>query len=260
MSPPLREETFRELISIVERLGSKASFRRILFEANARGVLSWHRTLRRYLDLLVLGEVLRVREKDVGSVNPRQTYTLISKAPRLWTGSKVLQLEGLNWEIADNDLYQVKVDLSALARARLLKMDGRRILATCVEDALVYNLKRDLEEETGGIELVAGMLATRPVDLSYLLRRADALRIGEVVRSLMERLIEIFTGKVGDAEAKTFMETRKRFLTIAKTYRERGLIQLLDRHARRKSQVRIVAGLSPAQIVSAAGKQLGVSG
>jgi len=231
-----------------------------MLEANVRGVLSWHRTLRRYLDLLVQAGVLRVREKDVGSVNPQQTYTLTSKKPKLWTGVRVLQLHGLNWDAQIQGPDRVQTDLSALARARLHTMEGRKILATGLEDTLAYELKKDADEQTGRAELVVAILATRPVNLAYLLKRADLLQIGRTTRLLLRKMVQVYTGSVEDMDARTFLETRKRFLTIARVYRDKGLIRLLDAPGRGGDGLAIVDSISPVQIVSAAAKQLGASG
>lgn len=260
LSPPLKEETLQEIISIVEGLGAKASFRRIMVEANVRGVLSWHRTLRRYLDLLVQAGVLRVKEKDVGSVNPQQTYTVASKKPKLWTGVRVLQLHGLNWDTPVQGPDRLETDLAALARAKPYIMEGRKILATGVEDTLAYELKKDADEQTGRAELVVAILATRPVDLAYLLKRAELLQIGKTTRLLLRKMIRVYNGFVEDMDARTFLETRKRFLTIARVYRGKGLIRLLDGPGRGRDGLSIVDSISPVQIVSAAAKQLGASG
>ncbi len=261
MAPSLREETADQLVHIVRRLGSQASFGRILLEANSRGVLSWHRTLRRYLDLLVLGGVLKVREEDVGSVNPRQTYTFQRGKPSVWSGLGVLSLHGLNWETTGMDIYSVTTDISGLLRSKLNKLDGKSVLTAALEDAVVHELKEDLERKnTGRTELVAALLATKTVDLPYLLRRADERKIGQATRLLIRKLTDTFTSLPGEAEGRTFLQTRNRFLRILRLYSARGHLKLIDRPGKGRVGIKTVRSLSPSQLVSAAGKQLGVQG
>ena len=107
MFPPLKESTAQFLVYAVKRLGAEASFGRILLEVNREGVLAWHRTLRRYLDLLVQGPVLRVEKRNVGSVNPQQLYTVRNKQAIVWTGSRVLKEFGLRRDVEDSDMYAV---------------------------------------------------------------------------------------------------------------------------------------------------------
>ncbi len=80
--PLLRIDTARRILQTVAKLKAQASFRVLLLEANSQGMITDHRTLRRYLDLLVQSGLLKVREKDVGPVNPQQLHTPAgSKAP-----------------------------------------------------------------------------------------------------------------------------------------------------------------------------------
>lgn len=65
-----------KLTANVEALDGSASFINIMREAAHAGLVREHKTLRHYLDLLVRGKVLRVRTRDVGSVNLQQLYTV----------------------------------------------------------------------------------------------------------------------------------------------------------------------------------------
>ena len=127
MSPPLEESTAQFLVYAVKRLGAEASFGRILLEANREGVLAWHRTLRRYLDLLVQGPVLRVEKRNVGSVNPQQLYTVRNKQATVWTGPRVLKEFGLRRDVEDSDMYAVEIDLEGLIQENRRKPKGRTV-------------------------------------------------------------------------------------------------------------------------------------
>jgi hypothetical protein len=260
MAPSLRQETAREIISIVKKLEARASFRTILVEANSTGVIADHRTLRRYLDLLVQARVLKVRERDVGSVNPQQLYTAIDSKTHLWVGPVAMRLHGLNWDVPDNQLYQITTDLEAMVRGRSQTVQEKTRLVASLEDVLIHELKRDSEEETGTTELVAAMLATRTLDLPYLLRRADGLTIGRTTRLLFRKITETFTSLPGDAEGRTFLEARARFLKILRYYNSKGVLRLVETPGKRRHGLTAVQSLTPAQIVSATGKQLGISG
>lgn len=260
MAPPLRHDTASQIVRFVGKLRGQASFGRILVEANRQGVIAWHRTLRRYLDLLVQARVLKVRERDVGSVNLQQLYTLSDSSPRLWTGLAALRLHGLNWEVSDKELYQVNTDLEATVRAKAFSIMGKEKLVAGLEDTLVHELERDAVEQKGVTELVAAMLATRTVDLPYLLRRADAHRMGQTVRRLIQKIAETFTSLPGDAEGRVYLEARTRFLKILREYNSRGVFKLVETRGVGRRGLALVENLSPDQIVSIAGKQLGVQG
>ncbi len=260
MPPLLRESTAAELVRIIEDSKKPVSFGQILVQANLQGVLSWHRTLRRYLDLLVQSRLLKVEERDVGSVYPQQLYTIQHVKARLWTGLEALALHGLNWDTPSSDLYPVLTDLAALVRSRPLARKLMTRLITGLEDSLAYELQRDLARQSGGTELVAGLLATRPVDLAYLLRRSDLLGIGWSTRQLMNRIVDTYLSIPQDVDGRIFLQTRERFLKLQHLYATRGSLRLLETPGRGRLGISLVKGLSPAQIVSASGKQLGVTG
>ncbi len=260
MPPLLRESTAAELVRIIKESEKPISFGQILVQANLRGVLSWHRTLRRYLDLLVQSRLLKVEERDVGSVNPQQLYTIQHVKARLWTGFEALAFHGLNWDTPSSDLYPVLTDLAALVRSRPLARKSMTRLFTGLEDSLAYELLRDLARESGGSELVTGLLATRPVDLAYLLRRSDLLGIGGSTRQLMSRIVDTYLSIPQDVDGRVFLQTRERFLKLQHLYATRGSLRLLETPGRGRLGIGLVKGLSPAQIVSASGKQLGVTG
>ena len=90
-----------QLTKVVEALGDAASFRNLMLETARIGVFKKHETLRRYLDLLVKGKVLRMRTRNVGSVNLQQLYSVKSKKPEVCVGPAILLRYGLNWEVPD---------------------------------------------------------------------------------------------------------------------------------------------------------------
>lgn len=260
MSPPLRESIASEIIAIVRSQGSQASFGTILVEAQRRGTLMWHRTLRRYLDLLVQGGVLLEKKRDVGSVNPQQLYRLTKEKPMVHVGPKILELHGLNWDTPLRGVYLATTDLPGLLRSKPLVLSGRHRLAASREDSLAYEVKRDADKTTGTLELVSALAATQTLDLPYLLRRSDELKIGRTVRLLFQKIIQTFTGTPLDGDARIFLTTRERFLQILRQYSKQKALSLLETPGKGARGIRMVEALTPDHIVNAAGKQLGITG
>lgn len=259
MAPPLKASTAQYLVRTVKRLGREASFSRLLLEANREGVLAWHRTLRRYLDLLVLGQMLKVEKRDVGSVNPQQLYTVQKKQATVWAGPRVLKERGLNRDTEDSDTYTVEIDLEGLVRSTPIQINGQTRLAACLEDSIVYELRRDRIEHTGGRELATALLATRSLDLPYVLRRSDKLGLS-TTKLLLRSIINTFTSLPGDSDGQTFLSTRENFLRILRQYSARGFLKLLDENPVQTPRQRHAKPSSTGWIVAAAAKQLGVSG
>ncbi len=260
MSPPLREATAQEIITIIDSQGSQASFSTILVEAQRRGALAWHRTLRRYLDLLVQGGVLTETKRDVGSVNLQQLYSITRQKPTVYAGLKVLELYGLNWDTPLRSLYPVRTDVVGLLRSKSVTLSGRQVLAASKEDSLAHEVRRDADKTAGTLELVSALAATQTLDLPYLLRRSDELEIGRTVRLLFQKLIQTFSGIFLDADGKIFLATRERFLQILRQYSKQKALTLLETPGRGAYGIKIVESLTAEHILNAAGKQLGITG
>jgi len=260
LSPPLRKTIAEEIINIIRSQGGQATFGTILVEAQRRETLAWHRTLRRYLDLLVQGGVLTEKKRDVGSVNPQQLYSPTEKKPTVFSGPKILELYGLNWDTPLRTLYPVSTDIAGLLRSRPLVLSGRPRLAASMEDSLAHEVRRDVDKTTGTLELVTALAATRTLDLPYLIRRSDELEIGRIVRLLFQKLIQTFTGIPEDADGKILLAARERFLQILRQYSKQKTLNLLETPARGARGIKTVESLTPAHILNATGKQLGITG
>lgn len=255
MARLLDADRARQLVSLVTELGKEASFRRIMLEAMKRGTLKRHETLRRYLDLLVAGEVLRLRLHDVGSVNPQQLYSVISEWPKVTVGLAVLRRYGLNWTVPDSDTRKVFTDFEGLVRS----LTNRTTIAS-LEDALVRETYRDATKHTGAIALVVAMLTTRKLDVPYMLRRADEARVGAALRLLLRRVLAVVSAKETEVNAAVFFQVRAHFLKIARQYAQLGVWRLIESCGSGRIGLDIVNGLRDYDIVVSAGKQLGVTG
>jgi hypothetical protein len=247
-------------MNIIHSQGGQASFGTILAEAHRRGTLAWHRTLRRYLDILVQGGVLGEKKRDVGSVNPQQLYSPTGKKPTVYSGPRVLELHGLNWDVPLRGLYPVNTDLVGLLKSKSLLLSGRHRLAASREDSLAHEVRRDADKTTGTMELVVAVAATQTLDLPYLLRRSDELEIGRTIRLLFQRLIHTFTGIPQDADGKIFLATRERFLQILRQYSKQKTLDLIETPARGTRGIKTVESLTAAHILNVSGKQLGITG
>jgi len=246
----------RELADIVRRLGSAASFRTILRDAAFAGVVVEHKTLRRYLDLMLAGNLLKVKARNVGSVLPQQIYSVNSSEPQVRVGLAVLREYGLNWDIPSSSLRTVSTDFEGLVRSKI----ADSVLIASLEDCLVHVLHEDATKSVGTTIFVSVMLSTARVDLPYLLRRADEMRLGRAVRLLCRRILESVSSKKTNVPASVFLAVRAKFLKIARQYAQTGFWKLVEKQGVGGLGLEIVRNLTDDEIIMAAGKQLGVTG
>jgi hypothetical protein len=256
----LRQETAETIVDVVKGAGRNASFSRILLECRRRGAAKWHRTLRKYLDLMVLGGVLRKSTRNVGSVFPMELYAVKSTHARIQVGLSVLIYHGLNWEIEEPDIVSVYSDIAGLVRAKSTRLSSHMILAGCLEDCLAYELKRDAREQRGTSELLVPILATMPLDLSYVFDRADRIGVGRTMRVLFRGVSKAFVSPDGISNGRAFLTTRGTFLRLMRQYSRSGALKLLDKKGKGIVGIGNVSGLSESTIVNLAAKQLGVIG
>jgi len=246
----------RRIVTIVATLDGDASFRKILREAARANIIRDNKTLRRYLDLLVAGNILRVRTRDVGSVQLQQLYSVTSKRPKVMVGLAILRRRGLNWDVPAADMQPVLTDFDGLTRAQI--SDSR--LMACLEDCLIHEFQSDARRNTGTVSFVVAMISTRKLDLPYLLRRADEMRVGRALRLLLNRILETVSSRETEAAASVFMAVRTQFLKIARQYAQSGFWKLVDEKGVGAAGIGIVRSLTTLEVIMAAGKQLGVTG
>ena len=246
----------RGLVKIVESLKGGCSFRNLLREAASEGVIKDNKTLRIYLDLLVAGNVLGVHSRDVGSVYRQQIYFLKTHTPKVWVGLDVLGRYGLNWDTLTTDRRLIPTDFDGLVRSR--NFEGGRMAS--LEDCLVNEVCTDTKKNTGSTVLVAAMIATRKVDLPYLLRRADQKHVGKAMRILFTRIMEIASSNRTDLDAASFLAVRDVFLKIARQYSITGFWKMVDQVGKGNLGVSVLRALGEYDIVIPAAKQLGVVG
>ncbi len=246
----------RKLTEIVRALEGAASFRRIMREGARAGVVKDNKTLRHYLDLLIRSKVLNVRTRDVGSVNLQQLYTVSSKTPKVLVGPEALRLHGLNWDVPRNELRLVSTDFEGLVRSKMIDTT----LVASLEDCLIHELCMDARKGTGAIQFVIAIISTRRLDLPYLLRRADEMRVGKSMRLLVDLVLQITSSTETETPASVFMAVRSQFLKIARQYSQAGFWKLIDERGVGELGLQIVKDLTEHEVIMTAGKQLGVTG
>jgi hypothetical protein len=265
----LREDTAATIVTVVKRLGRHASFRKILLECRRRETIKWNVTLRKYLDLLVLGGVLEKKLRNVGSVFPMELYRVKSSRVKIQVGLSILILHGLNWDLEKGDVVWVQSDLRALVRASEVKprpsspsatSSSVLVLAGCLEDCVAYELKRDAMEDRGTIELLAAIIGSKRLDLPYLFERADRIGVGRSMRSLFRRVSDVFSSSESETEGRLFLASREAFLKLARQYASIGIEDVLNEKGRGSAGLELVASLTDTAIANITAKQLGVAG
>ena len=247
----------KELVAAIEKLGDASSFRNLLKETAREGIIKDNKTLQAYLDLLVAGKVLEVHTRDVGSVYRQELYILKTDKPKIWVGLGILQRHGLNWDFSPSDIRPVLTDFDGLVRSKSFEAGRMASLEDCLADE-VYT---DSKKNTGTLSLVAAMIATKKVDLPYLLRRADQIHVGKAMRSLFRRILEITSSNRTDLDATSFLAVREHFLKIVRQYTITGFWKIVEsENGKGNLALSIVKGLSESDIVVPAAKQLGVVG
>src|ERR1700736_4410560 len=131
-----------EILETIKKLENKAiepTFNDILNELSNKRILAFHRSLRKYLDLLVFAKLLTVKKKEATRPNIRekQIYRIKDSQATLEAGEQSLLLHGLNWDLPSPKSVVFKADIQALA---LGMVSGNKVYAS-LEDAIVQLLK-----------------------------------------------------------------------------------------------------------------------
>jgi hypothetical protein len=252
-----------EILQTVRRLeneGKEPTFNTILYELSSKRILEFHRTLRKYLDLLVFAKLLTVkfertaqpniREKQVYHTNPEHNQPIIE------AGEKALLLHGLNWDIASPMSLNVKTDLQGLALAII---SGGKVYAS-LEDAIVQSLKvltkRHPERAPELIVFATALLATQKVDFNYLLNRAKEEGVtNEILGILLEIDKTLASAHPNVEDIRTLYELRKRYY-----HTRRPLLKSIQGIEITNKQNLPTNIVTSNEIVEYAGKQLGIRG
>ncbi len=254
---PLILSQVLETVKELEDKGLEPSFNEILSKLSVGRVLVFHRSLRKYLDLLVAAKLLSLKYEKASQPNIRakQVYHPADSKASMEAGEKSLLFHGLNWDLPSPRSVIVKMDLQALARA---KVSGKKVYAS-LEDSIVQSLKvlrkRYPHTVSELLFFATALLATQKVDVDYLLYRAKQEGIEKEVIGIFKLIDETFTSRNPDVEdIFTLYKLRERYSHqrrfLPKSIRERSI--------ERESHVKDL--MTPNQVVEYAGKQLGLRG
>ena len=183
---PANVHVLRSVLKAVGALGSagRPSFNELLGRLRSEGVVSNHRSLRTYLDLLVASKSVRMRsEPSSPNVRRRQVYAATGRGPFVQVGEGAMRFHGLRWDTGSDSLREVKLDLEGVARGTL----DSGVLYGSVEDTVVDALgsARGTEGKALARTYSAALLVSARLDEGYLLRRAEAGKVQEEARELL---------------------------------------------------------------------------
>ncbi len=239
-------ESITQSVEAISNEGVEPTFNTILEHLRNKRVLSNHRALRVYLDLLVKSGVLSRREEQVKQPNVRmsQKYMLTHNGPFVEVGGNALQFYGLNWTVPAKSSVRVKTDIDGLVRARL----SEETLYGSLEDVVVEMLARSKGREriSEAIYFSAALLATKKFDHAYLMRRADERAVRSLIQGILDAINYLLVSPKPEVEdIKSLYNIRKRIHPI-----------LLMASVKTSKPVSLP--ISPDELVDVIGKQLGV--
>ena len=244
-----------DAVSLLETQHREATFNAILSELSSSGILSFHRTLRKYLDLLVLSKVLTVKfEKNVQpNIRKKQIYRLANDRPLIEAGEKALVFHGLNWDVPSPLSLIAKIDLQALSVATI--SEGK--VYSSLEDAIAYSLailpKKHPRRYSELIVFVTAMLAPAKINFNYLLTRSKQLGVENEIANILLSIDKTLSSANPNVEdIRTLFKLR---VTYEKT--RESLLKALNGIPTKSGLSEIV---SSNEVIEYAGKQLGLRG
>ncbi|MDH2899781.1 MAG: hypothetical protein PXY39_02305 [archaeon] len=247
-------------VRALEHKGKEPTFNGILEGLAEKRILAFHRSFRKYLDLLVLSKVLTVDYQRTAQQNIRQkqVYHTIAKKdePVIEAGEKALLFHGLNWDIPSPMSLYVKTDMAALSRSGL--SEGK--VYAGLEDALIYSLrfllKRRPSRSSELIVFATALLATQKIDYSYLINRASQEGVERLILGILFAIDWTLSSPNPRVEdIPTLYELRNRYANRRRSFLKK--IKGIDPKIIARIPKEIV---SPSEVVEYAGKQLGLRG
>jgi hypothetical protein len=239
-----------DVIKNLENKGEEPTFNTIMNELSNRRILSFHRSLRKYLDLLVSAKLLTVKHGKTVQPNIREKQIYHTKDSRvtLEAGEKALLFRGLNWDLPAPKSVNFKTDLQALALGTLSE---NKVYAS-LEDSIVQSLKV-LSKFPEIVVFATALLATQKTDYHYLLQRAREEGIEEGITGILKTIDATFASKdPGVEDIFTLYKLRDNYARIRKP-----LLKALREALTVEEGSQLI---TPNQVVEYAGKQLGISG
>jgi len=237
-------ESVLKSIQALRANGSEPTFNSVLAYLATRNLLSNHRSLRSYLDVMVKSGMLRLRKESVKQPNVRakQVYSPTRKGPFIEAGERAMLHHGLNWTLPVRSSIKIKTDLEGLARARI----AQAVLYGSLEDTIVETLAktRNSHRFSQTLTFCAALLAANNVDQDYLMRRAKQKNVQAFVADLLDEIAYLLHSPKPEVEdIRTLYEIRKQLANHEMIHSRLNSTKFL---------------LSPDEMVDIIGKQLGV--
>ena len=238
-------ESVIKSIAALKKKGIEPTFNNILAYLSSRNVISNHRSLRLYLDAMVLSGLLKVRREPVKQPNVRakQVYSLRGNGPFVEAGVRAMLFHGLNWNVPFRSSIKMKTDIEGLTRARI----ADRTVYASLEDTVTETLARSKNSESlyQMLTFCVALLATKKFDRDYLMKRAKEKSVGNIVEELLAEISYVLESAKPEIEdVRTLYQIRQRVTRIGSIpadYKQRRF------------------PLLPDEVVDAIGKQIGVS-
>ena len=237
-------ESILRSVQALRREDTEPTFNAILEYLSSRRILSNHRSLRAYLDIMVKSGLLSLRKEPVKqpNVRPRQVYSITGSDPFIEAGERAMLFHGLNWTVPSRSSIKAKTDIEGLTRARI----AQGTLYGSLEDAIVETLAKtkNTERVFRTLTFCAAMLATKKFDHGYLTQRAKERNVEDPVERLLDEIDYLLNSPKPEVDdIRTLYEVRRRLANRA------------PMSLRPKSRE---FPLSPDEMVDVLGKQLGV--
>ena len=223
---------------------TEPTFNAILTYLKSRNILSNHRSLRVYLDIMLNSGMLTLRKEAIkrSNVRPKQVYSLKRQGPFVEAGERAMLFHGLNWTIPSESSIKLKTDFEGLARARIV---GGVVYAS-LEDTIAETLakSKNTPRLSQTLNFCAALLATKKFDRDYLIKKAIHRNVRKTVENLLEEIdYVLYSPKPNIEDVRTLFEIRKQLANRASMSTSPNERQFL---------------LSPDELVDIIGKQLGV--
>ena len=237
-------ESVLKSVEALRKEGTEPTFDAILGYLSSRSILSNHRSLRVYLDVMINSEMLTLNKEHVkkSNVRPKQVYSLKSDGPSVEAGERAMVFHGLNWTVHSKSSIKLKTDIEGLTRARIVHGTVYASLEDTVVEALAKN--KNTEQLSPALTFCAALLATKKFDRDYLIKRSRERNVRETVEGLLEEIGYVL------CSPKPMVEDIRTLYEIRKQLANRGLMSAS--YDERKFPV------SPDELVDVIGKQLGV--
>jgi hypothetical protein len=237
-------ESILRSVEALKKEGTEPTFNAVLAYLSSRRMLSNHRSLRAYLDIMVKSGLLSLRKEPVKqpNVRPRQVYSITGSDPLIEAGERAMLFHGLNWTLPSRSSIKTKTDIEGLVRARI----EHETVYGSLEDAIVETLAKSKNSQRvfRALTFGAAMLATRKFDHGYLMQRAKGKEVEGLVQGLLDEITYLLDSPKPEVDdIRTLYEIRNRLVSQRRT------------SLRPKSRK---FPLSADEMVDVIGKQLGV--